>query len=468
MSHGRRAIACVGVVIVGWSMALAGTAAAAPGDVVFGSAVLRDCVNASSVPTLPAGTTVTQAQAETVVNLVCTGKDVTDLTGIESLTNVQTIDFSQGTLTDLRPLFDPALADLTMVTAEGMHRTLTDIPVGQWQPNIVWFRPAGSRLIVPGANIGIPAEFDAANDNWKFTDAHAAALNEATLLWNVSGPVGPFDISFTGSLTQSAIWLPPTVTAPASLTVKAGLAAEFTASATSNQAPTVQWQQLVPGGSWADLPGETTPTLTIPTTTHEQTGTQFRAVFTNSAGTVNSDPATLTVVEPAYYTSQPVAQTTGVGGSVEFSADFMSDSENPHVIWEYSTDGGATWQNTDTVQALAAGPEEPAAAAFAASGWVTTLSLSGVPADMDGWLFHAVVWDEYTDPMVTSEAARLTVTATPVSPTPSPTVTTPSARATGSSVLARTGSTVLPIALGALALVGGGAGVLAWRRRRSA
>ena len=79
----------------------------------------------------------------------------------------------------------------------------------------------------------------------------------------------------------------------------AGASATFTAAASGSPAPTVQWQVSTNGGAsfgndTADA-GATTGTLTVAATTTARSGYEYRAVFTNSVGSVTSSPATLTV-----------------------------------------------------------------------------------------------------------------------------------------------------------------------------
>jgi predicted alpha-1,2-mannosidase len=90
---------------------------------------------------------------------------------------------------------------------------------------------------------------------------------------------------------------PPTVTRqPADATVAAGGSVTFTAAATADPVPVVQWQSLPPGGTdWVDVSGATSATLTVAGVTAGADGTQYRAVFTNLAGTNTSNAATLHV-----------------------------------------------------------------------------------------------------------------------------------------------------------------------------
>jgi predicted alpha-1,2-mannosidase len=84
----------------------------------------------------------------------------------------------------------------------------------------------------------------------------------------------------------------PNVTAqPQDATASAGTVS-FTAAASGDPRPVVQWQAMPPRGAWSDLSGATDPTLTVSTQSNPS-GTQFRAVFANLAGSATSDPATL-------------------------------------------------------------------------------------------------------------------------------------------------------------------------------
>jgi hypothetical protein len=89
---------------------------------------------------------------------------------------------------------------------------------------------------------------------------------------------------------------PPAITTqPANQTVTAGQTATFIAAATGSPAPTVQWQVSTDGGAtFSIILGATSTTLSF-TTALSQNGNQYRAVFTNSAGTATTTAATLTV-----------------------------------------------------------------------------------------------------------------------------------------------------------------------------
>lgn len=82
---------------------------------------------------------------------------------------------------------------------------------------------------------------------------------------------------------------------PSDSTINAGSNATFTASA-SGTAPTVQWQQSTDNGAnWTNISGATSTTLARNSVTANMDGYQYRAVFTNSFGSVITSSARLGV-----------------------------------------------------------------------------------------------------------------------------------------------------------------------------
>ena len=97
---------------------------------------------------------------------------------------------------------------------------------------------------------------------------------------------------------------PMVTTSPSSTRVEVGAAVTFTAAATGTPEPTVQWQRANPGGGFVNIPGATSTTYTIDPVTAADDLDRFRAVFTNAAGTITADVATLTVNSPPTAESQ--------------------------------------------------------------------------------------------------------------------------------------------------------------------
>lgn len=78
---------------------------------------------------------------------------------------------------------------------------------------------------------------------------------------------------------------PVVILNPAMPPSPAGAIATYTAAATGSPTPTVQWQSSTDGSQFTDVPGATSTTLVIQTATTRNIY-QYRAVFTNAAGSV--------------------------------------------------------------------------------------------------------------------------------------------------------------------------------------
>ena len=186
----------------------------------------------------------------------------------------------------------------------------------------------------------------ATNTTLSFTATAAQNGNEYQAVF--SNSVGTATTS-AATLTVTAAQVAPSITAqPTSQTVTVGQTATFTAAASGNPTPTVQWQVSTDGGStFSDITGATSTTLTLSNTTTAQNGDEYQAVFTNSVGTATTTAATLTVttaqVAPSV-TTQPTSQTVTAGQTATFTAA-ASGNPTPTVQWQVSTDGGSTFSD---------------------------------------------------------------------------------------------------------------------------
>ncbi len=109
---------------------------------------------------------------------------------------------------------------------------------------------------------------------------------------------------------------PAITTAPAAVTVVAGQTATFMVAATGTPAPTYQWQR-----NGVDITGATAASHTTSATTVGDNGVQFLVKVSNSAGTVNSAVALLTVnpLVAASISAQPTGTTVSSGTATIFS-----------------------------------------------------------------------------------------------------------------------------------------------------
>ena len=145
--------------------------------------------------------------------------------------------------------------------------------------------------------------------------------------------------SATATITNSG---PTVTTSPASQAVNPGQSVTFSAAASGTPTPTAKWQISTDGATWTDIAGATATSYTFtPATT--MSGDLYRAVFTNSGGSVASSPATLTINSPPTVTGNPSSQSVNAGTTASFTAK-ASGGPLPTVQWQFSTNG-VTWTN---------------------------------------------------------------------------------------------------------------------------
>jgi hypothetical protein len=118
--------------------------------------------------------------------------------------------------------------------------------------------------------------------------------DSGTATASITGLTNYNDASGTATLTISDT-VPVVTTQPSNTTVTAGANASFSAAASGSPATTVQWQVSIDGTNWSNIAGATSTTYSFGTTVADN-GKRFRAIFTNSAGSVTSDPAVLTAI----------------------------------------------------------------------------------------------------------------------------------------------------------------------------
>jgi hypothetical protein len=242
-----------------------------------------------------------------------------------------------------------------------VHRKLVR-PAITKQPQAVYTAP-GSRVRFAAAASGYPKP----TARWQISRNHGASWR------NIAGARGG-TFSFVAVVGQNGdefravfrntrgrvVTAPAKLTAvagysrplvhsePSSLTTASGANATFTAAASGDPAPTVQWELSTNNGaSWSNLAGATSPTLSF-LASPILSGDEFRALFTNVLGTQLTTNATLTVSGAVgggpVVTQQPTGQDVPAGESATFIAA-ASGSPAPSVQWQVSTDSGQSWTN---------------------------------------------------------------------------------------------------------------------------
>ncbi|MBA4176171.1 MAG: hypothetical protein C0505_06380 [Leptothrix sp. (in: Bacteria)] len=229
--------------------------------------------------------------------------------------------------------------------------------------------------------------------------------------------------SNVATLTVTVAPVAPSFTLqPASIGVAAGQTASFTAAATGNPLPRIEWQSApagdpnnftavagAPGCTRTDPPSSgtsTTANCTVGPLGLGDSGRRYRAVAINSATPVNSNPATVTVnpvpVAPSI-TQQPPSQTTTVGGSATFSVAATGTAPLDYTWKLYGT-------ALPSVSGLEFRPTTTCSGIVNYGSGNTMITLSNITAGCNGLLVTVEV-DNTIPPKALSNGATLTVNA---------------------------------------------------------
>ncbi|MES2922712.1 MAG: HYR domain-containing protein [Verrucomicrobiota bacterium] len=137
---------------------------------------------------------------------------------------------------------------------------------------------------------------------------------------------------------------------PASRTIPVNATVTFTASANGYPAPTVQWQQSSTGaaGTFSNITGNAsanTTTLQLTAVPATRDGYAYRAVFINIESSVNSTPATLTVIPPPQIIvpASIIESATSKNGSVVSFTVTANDSLDGPLVPTCNPPSGSTF-----------------------------------------------------------------------------------------------------------------------------
>jgi sugar lactone lactonase YvrE len=191
------------------------------------------------------------------------------------------------------------------------------------------------------------------------------------------------------SLTVTAAAVAPSITTqPQGQTVDAGSAASFTVSVGGSAPFTYQWRK-----NGANISGATAATLNLVSAQSTDAGS-YTVVITNSAGSVTSAGASLTInaaTPGPTITNSPLSQTVTSGKGVSFTVE--SSNANAYQ-WEVSTNNGGSWT--------------PVVNGSTYSGASTAqLTIANASASMSGYLYRTVLTG--ANGSVTTSSVTLTV-----------------------------------------------------------
>jgi hypothetical protein len=336
------------------------------------NAVLLTVDYAPSITTQPVGVTVSEGStasftaaasgnpAPTVQWQLSTngGSSWSNISGATSAVYTTAAATAANSGYEYRAVFTNSVSSATSSAATLTVKSSLAAPKVTTQPTALTLKE-GEAIVFSAAASGTPAptlqweaSFNGGTTWLVLTGATSSPYNFGGSYAAQNG--GLFRATFTnsaGSATTNAVLLtvdyaPSVLTQPASVAVSAGATATFTAGASGNPVPTVQWQLSTnAGSSWSNISGATATSYTTAATTTANSGYEYRAVFTNTVSSATTAAATLTVKSSSAaptITTQPTALTLKEGEAIVFSAA-ASGTPAPSLQWEASFNGGSTW-----------------------------------------------------------------------------------------------------------------------------
>lgn len=304
-----------------------------------------------------------------------------------------------------------AMAVLTLAGCGGSGDSPPPVPVIAAQP-VDTAAAAGSTATfgVLAVGVGVTYQWQTSSDGgatWtNLPGATSASYTTGTLTTADNGKRFRAVVTSSGiSVSTSAVTLtvtpavvaPAITVQPAAQTVTAPAAASFAVTATGTT-PSYQWQRSTDNGNtYANIAGATAATYGTGATTTAMSGERYRVVVSNSAGSVTSSAAVLTVnptPAAAAFTTQPTNQSVTVGSAAAFTA-VATGTPTPTLQWQRSTDSGATYANI-------------------AGATSTTFNTGATTLAQNGERYRAIATNSAGT--ATSNVATLTVNPAPVAP----------------------------------------------------
>jgi photosystem II stability/assembly factor-like uncharacterized protein len=218
-----------------------------------------------------------------------------------------------------------------------------------------------------------------------------ATTDHLTINPAAAADAGTYDVVITGlcgNVTSNTVTLlvnsAPSVTGqPTNQTACAGGNATFSAAANGSPSPGLQWQVSTDGGtSFTNLQGETSATLMFPSVSMSQNGNRYRAVFSNSCGSANSNAAILTVNGFSLSsTSQSFSPAGGSGNVNVIAASGCNWTAVSNAAWITVTSGGSGSGNGTVNYSVDQNINvNPRTGTITIAGQTFTVTQAGIPA----------------------------------------------------------------------------------------
>lgn len=154
------------------------------------------------------------------------------------------------------------------------------------------------------------------------------------------GIVDSYDAGYTG--VKITIVLAPQITSPAATPATGPLTqtVQLSASVTSTETVTYQWQELV-SGTWTDISGATAATATVNIADTAATTHSYRLAASNVGGTAYSSTVTYQSVAPPTFSAVSASPSQGTYTSTVQLSATVSGSDS--LQWQELV--GSSWQN---------------------------------------------------------------------------------------------------------------------------
>ena len=243
------------------------------------------------------------------------------VSGIPNITTTATVDSPAGTY--------PIIIALGTLNATNYSFTFVNATLTVNPPTVTITTHPASQSICAGnpVTFSVAATGDTAlTYQWRKNQTPITNATSSSFTINsvTAGDAGTYDVIVSGVQSNAAtltVNTAPTVTThPAIQSATVGSTATFTAAANGTPAPSVQWQVSTDGGAnFTNIPGATSTTLMVSSLVQSDNGKRYRAVFTNSCGSVPTNAATLSVSEALTITKHPSTQTLCTGQAATFS-----------------------------------------------------------------------------------------------------------------------------------------------------
>ena len=235
--------------------------------------------------------------------------------------------------------------------------------------------------------------------NASYTVNPTAVADSGQFSVRVSNGAGTIT-SAVATLTVNPAPVPPSITTqPASLTVTAPGAANFSVTATGDAPLAYQWLR-----NGVDISGATNSSYTLNPTAVADSGAQFTVRVSNGAGTVTSAVATLTVNPapvPPSITTQPASLTVTAPDAANFSVVATGDAPLAYQWLRNGVDISGATNSSYTLNPTA----------VADSGAQFTVRVSNGAGTVTSAVATLTVNPAPVPPSITTQPASLTVTA---------------------------------------------------------